>query len=1168
MTAADASLHRAADGAGRPPRRSGLPACPVGVNIAQLQLLWVLFSDANSRFNTLIEECAHLQDTVIGLTSDPELLDRIISACPARNTVRGFSRIVCCEPKKSDEYYHVPVRDRAFLSLWTLLGGLIVALDANQRTHEQVYRRTVMALLAGEHAGDDHEMPETPWRDQPELPDADHLFWYVQTRGYFLTEVFRHYTIQVEHAHEMVIQMLENQPGKLPTPILLRRWNSAMYGEFLAEYSRHVNWEAHRLKAMSEGADEPGADGGDLLTKDLSLTHTWTHQPTSMAQLFKVMLKSESAGPEQPHLRSAPHRFATIRSAYFYLEQPILLPLLYHECAHIAFSYRRPPGPTRSPRQGEGGSGTPARDEFMRAREDAVQSLRMVKFPDGRATPRYENFWDHFTEEIWADALAIALGGRAYLVALALQLFGLSGENNFEHFDLEDDTVHELGSLGSATRRMYPEPHPSEEVSFFWEARLMIASSLLELTLPGAGKAPDRPWLDRLAREGDPDAVWVVAIRTLLGGYQRSGAKAHDRHGLSARHEELWRFRRQLNIWVHTTTMRYLREPFRELLPRTPVSSTYVQASPQERECLTRLVHAYRLRHMPEQRPLPGSDPRHFLLDPDARLENLPADIRWLVSADVVGALVQEDLDALRVARIEHPEAALPSGRSQRIASWSTGYANWMRHDGGAAFRIALEASRLRLSLLDALADAIGAYPPRHTWPVGTDGQPRAPDLLAPFHELDPTMCAAMAEDRRTVGRLRRRQITDKPPPQRTPPSLLERLTGWSMQDAPDEIPLVELALQQALKNIDAQVGRAMTRIQRTFVEYGDGEGEALVGTISLGVMRPDEIARAPLTPEMDSPYLASLASVEAQWRTAHQGHMAEATQPISHAYLRKRPMISGAFAPLLGDYQFVTYAKGTTPVERDFHASTAESSFHERFTRRLMKPRMVLQLAGRELSTAIAENRPRHWGRLFLIRFKYRWQWIDLVERLEAGYEHGLKAYSLLSSSAWEDVLLFIWSETQDMVWRAGREYLGLAPGVETGMDIQSSFLPPDNCCGPGCPSTRVTSDGPWEARFHDWARNSKLVERIYSRSGRYDYTVIWKTGHAGHGAEGPREAPDVLGTCMRGLASIPSDLWRHVSSVISSYESLRWPTHGDPAVEGVVPFDAVTHFAVKNRG
>ena len=63
--------------------------------------------------------------TVIGLTSDPELLDRIISACPARNTVRGFSRIVCCEPKKSDEYYHVPVRDRAFLSLWTLLGGLI-----------------------------------------------------------------------------------------------------------------------------------------------------------------------------------------------------------------------------------------------------------------------------------------------------------------------------------------------------------------------------------------------------------------------------------------------------------------------------------------------------------------------------------------------------------------------------------------------------------------------------------------------------------------------------------------------------------------------------------------------------------------------------------------------------------------------------------------------------------------------------------------------------------------------------------------------------------------------------------------------------------------------------------------------------------------------------------
>lgn len=32
--------------------------------------------------------------------------------------------------------------------------------------------------------------------------------------------------------------------------ILMRRWNSGMYGEFLSEYSRHVNWEAQALARL------------------------------------------------------------------------------------------------------------------------------------------------------------------------------------------------------------------------------------------------------------------------------------------------------------------------------------------------------------------------------------------------------------------------------------------------------------------------------------------------------------------------------------------------------------------------------------------------------------------------------------------------------------------------------------------------------------------------------------------------------------------------------------------------------------------------------------------------------------------------------------------------------------------------------------------------------
>lgn len=586
-----------------------MTAKPAAVNDAMLQLLWVLFSDANSRFNTLIEECAHLQDTVIGLTTDPALLDRIIHECAADDAVRGFSRVVCCQPKRSREYYRVCVRDRAFLSLWTLLGGLIIALDKNQLTHEETYRLAVDALLRGEHAPDAAD-------DAPQRRPSDRVFWYIQTRGYFLTEVFRHYTTQLEHAHEKVIQMLENQPGKLPTPILLRRWNSAMYGEFLSEYSRHVNWEAHKLVSIAAGRDPADADASAKLTEDLSLTHTWTHQPTSMAQLFKVEVKTDRGDPARnyPHKRAAGHRFATVRSAYFYMEQPILLPLLYHECAHIAFSNRAFAGA-----QGDGHH--PADVEtFFSARAAAMQSLRMIKFPDGTAQAHYENFWDHFTEEVWADALALALGGRGYLVALALQLFGLSGEESFDHFDLDTDTVHELGGLGRPAKRKYPEPRPQEEVSYFWEARLQIACDLLAHR--GDCRTPEC------------DRRWISAIRDLLAGYARSGARAHAREGTSARHEVLWEYRAKLNDWVRNTTGRYLLQHFGALFGNSPVCTTYELATAQERRCLESLVRAYRQRYMPQFR---GHS--EFRLDEHHRLEHLPADIRWHVARDITAAM-------------------------------------------------------------------------------------------------------------------------------------------------------------------------------------------------------------------------------------------------------------------------------------------------------------------------------------------------------------------------------------------------------------------------------------------------------------------------------------------------------------------------------------------------
>ncbi|WP_431100040.1 hypothetical protein [Roseateles noduli] len=1182
----------------------------------------MLYSDANSRFNTLIEECAHLQDTVIGLTADPDLLDSIIAYAPARNEVRGFSRTICCEAKRSPRYYEATVRDRAFLSLWTLLGGLIIALDANQRTHEHAYRRTVEATLRGEFP---HDGPtaESQTSKVPIRAVSDHLFWYVQTRGYFLTEVCKHYTTQLEHAHEKLIQMLENQPGKLPTPILLRRWNSALYGAFLSEYSRHVNWESHRLLAATLG----GGVGLEsrTLTQDLSLTHTWTHQPTSMAQLFKVGLKTAAAGTAG-EAQFAEHRFATVRSAYFYLELPILLPLLYHECAHIAVSnsaFDRP---------------TPDADRhgFLDARERAVLSLRLASFPDVGAPVSYENFWDHFTEEIWADAVAIALGGRAYLTALTLQLVGLSGEDNFDHYNLDRDALHELDSLGTFVRRKYPEPHPREDVAFFWEARLLIASDLLALAdsaaskETGVGPKPAGSGTRNPGSPADPDAAWIFAIRRLLSAYHGSGHQAHHRDGTSARHEALWDYRWELNQWVRETTMRCLAPAFRRLLERTPICSTYSLASGShlqgERRGLVALVNAYREKYM---RGCAGE----FSLATNARLETLPADIRWQVAADIAVELTKPEHDASGMQTRRRHDMA-PSFL-MRIENWSTRYANWMRHDGSAAFRVALEASRLRMSLYDllaerltekltaaeaqrktsqALADAIAVDPDaqgiddiREAATAASRRNAALDPFRAPFQQIRLSRDERMSlwQDPKSAERVRRREATNLPTPE---DSLL-----IACRDEVDR--LVDAAMRRLHAYFRRQGRRARKDADRLQAEAASRNptcwgrpssdrssvaatsrheaalGEALVGTLSLGVIRPDEIARTPRAADGPaSPYMAGLAAVRAQWESACQGHRNEAQSVEPPHYLKTPPDIRHAFAHLLGDYQYLTYAKGVTPIERDFHAGHAgqdrdrgSDASSSRFIRRLVKPRMVLQLAGRELAGAIEEYGKAHWGRLSLIRLKHRWQWVEVAHRLKCNRKE-MVGFALLTSSAWEDLILFTWFHTQEEAWGKVREIFGIKPGESTGMDIQSMFIPPLDRCDAGSIPDQAPRKADWEERLFDWAVESQCVERIYSRTGRLDYTVIWKANDA----DGK---PDILGNCFRGLTSIPKEIWTQISSMISSYEVMRWPPEkackpGEEESEDakqarlqelarmpktdsgqVMKCDVVTHFAVKNR-
>ena len=247
--------------------------------------LWLLFSDTNTRLNILIEECAHLQNTIFGLF-DSDLEVEIIElfrsepteelCCIPTSTIQylassGFARPVLIEFKSHPKYAGSSPRNRALLNTWNTLGALIVGLTLNQRTLRARFTDTTLTLLQDNYVGA---------RKGIGAP-----FWFMAMRGYLTDQAFSTYTQILEHAHEKIIQIQENRAGVLPAPILLRRWNSALLGDFLSRYARHVDWESYIFIGRLIGITD-----NELSKKrnKSSITHTWAHTSTSYTTSFSI----------------------------------------------------------------------------------------------------------------------------------------------------------------------------------------------------------------------------------------------------------------------------------------------------------------------------------------------------------------------------------------------------------------------------------------------------------------------------------------------------------------------------------------------------------------------------------------------------------------------------------------------------------------------------------------------------------------------------------------------------------------------------------------------------------------------------------------------------------------------------------------------------------------
>lgn len=992
--------------------------------------LWFLYSDANTRINILIEESAHLQNTVFGLLPSRHPLAKYFSK-PAdagsglsadvlqRLTSAGFERPVVLDFVSFDEYPGSRPRERALLSLWNTLGAAIVGLVENQAVLSRRYSAAVACLR-----------PEAAARQESKAS----LFWFLATRGYYISTSFTTYTEILEHAHEKIIQMQENRAGSLPAPILLRRWNSGLQGDFLARYARHVNWESSILVARLRNKDKSGK------AQRVSITHTWAHHSTSMAHAFSlseaVLRESQDTGLEGRRLR-----FGMIRSAYFYLEQPVLFPLLYHETAHLHF-------PSDAEAEAD-------HSDFFLNRRDAYETLSR---PGISSDTDYDNFWDHYTEEIWADALSIALSGRAYLSALTLQLLAATGPNYFSHADLHSDQIFPLDTLADDNKKIFEAAFPDTTESYFWEARLRVAIRLCEALYTD-----------------DASQAFCKSVGELLNQWDAAGHDVFTERHTSLEHEKLWAYRAELNKWVFDTIWRYLALSLPELHRNRHVS-TMNMVSGICRNAVDSRVSAYlkdEFQTTVTPRPI-GTE----------RLENIALDTRLRVSGEIAKQQIQKWSEE----------------DSQRLTDT---FANWKRHDGSTAFRLALEWYLARISMVESDVAALSP---------GDDNHTPKPKPSAFEQERRRLINADSPEKEEIIKALKSKSIFNLGPAN-APATTNTQLLAYdrALQAQADEL----ICAICAISRDDAMEGR-----------FRD-TSPVKVGTLSLGALRAAEIVNTDRKGNSpSSPYLRAVS---------HVGDYADrANKKVKEQHGIER---KASFHHLIGDYHFATYTEGSTPTERDYYPQVLPSI--------LTKPRVVLQVLG----DGIEPHNTNQIGRITLIRFPYRAEWYSLLLALQKEEAAGrLCNPSMFLSSAWEDVVLVTWHDNDDELWTI-HDKLHISV-LHRHVDTQSNVIIPKSfqySVDPGnAPSAASENSTLIQKITTEMQANKVAYLDVRHRLGRSDLSITWGA------CPETKTTQSVALNCAAGLASLSNDIWQSVGGFSTAFEKIEpRPSNGSESRE-----------------
>ena len=583
---------------------------------------WMLFDDINRRLGILIEECCHLQQ-VVHYHGDFDISDT------DTNQQREMEHF-----KQTNSYAHE--KSFAFVSeaLYEHLGGLILGLKSLKTEVRKRFEDFLNTTDIDQHK---------KW------------FWFIALRGHLLQDVLDKYMVLLEHAHEKQIQILETKPGQLPQAILMRRWNSALHGRYLSEYSRHIDWETNVL--FNSLKKHPLSNKKLIASRhQSSFIHSWAHTPTSMVNYFFVKDRNPKTNKEEHY------KLGSIRSAFFYLEMPQLYPLLYHECAHLQFEWDT--------------EAVEDKGVFFINRRNAIKTLEeqcIIYHVD------IQGGWENFVGEICADTLAISLGSISYFTALVMQLMG-QGSGCFFYSDSS------LPLQEWAKQPIYDLEQP-ETQEYFWQARLMLALNCLEKEHPQDLEEPD-------------NKQWLKAVKAGINAYHQGGKAVFTAQRVSAQHQEFWQYRKLLNDWVFKTIKKCnLPDSIDKDIRRDKIYSNKYQLDKSViKDVLSPSVQNFEKQFFNKNHKYRNKSCEHSISlraenGKTASIEYLTFHVKWYLSKRVI-----KEITSIKEG----------TSKNESLETFTYTYANFICDSSTSIFRLALEWLIARNDLYNTFIDYLG----------------------------------------------------------------------------------------------------------------------------------------------------------------------------------------------------------------------------------------------------------------------------------------------------------------------------------------------------------------------------------------------------------------------------------------------------------------------------